>query len=152
MRTELGWRLTPQSMVETQAMVAELSEEEIWGLLEAIMDPGMVFDLLWMRQSRNGRPGEEQAAVAPGLPLWCHCGRCKDMPTDMERKCSGQGLAQCVSLAPHLFLYVLENGVLRIARRYRNDVLSLSYTGDPRYDHREYQHDTYRHFVQLNLK
>uniref|UniRef100_A0A667Y2V3 P2X purinoreceptor 7 intracellular domain-containing protein n=1 Tax=Myripristis murdjan TaxID=586833 RepID=A0A667Y2V3_9TELE len=85
------------------------------------MQPGLVFDALAMYQRRHGAP---PFAGVPGVP-WCTCGNCRDMPTDLERKCCGQDPNNCVSLLPHFSQYCLTEGFLRIHRQYREDITVL---------------------------
>uniref|UniRef100_A0A672NKW5 P2X purinoreceptor 7 intracellular domain-containing protein n=1 Tax=Sinocyclocheilus grahami TaxID=75366 RepID=A0A672NKW5_SINGR len=62
-------------------------------------------------------------------PNWCVCQRCREMPSDIERKCFGQLPDFCISILPHMDLYILEEGVLRLARRIWNDIRAYGALG-----------------------
>ena len=46
----------------------------------------------------------------PQQPAWCICTKCKELPTDLERKCCGQLLDSCVSMLPHMDAYIMQGG------------------------------------------
>ena len=57
-------------------------------------EPGMVFDVV---QSIN--PGGTPPSPSSNTPdSWCTCGRCREMPTDLERKCCGLIAPNCISI------------------------------------------------------
>ena len=102
------------------------------GLFER--QPGLVFDALAMHQGRHGAP----PPTGTQLP-WCVCGNCKEMPTDLERRCCGQDPANCISRLPSLSLYCLDDGILRIQRNYREDITLLGRAREPGDDNRGVQ-------------
>lgn len=69
------------------------------------------------------------------------------MPTDLEKKCCGMTQSTCVSVLPHMSLYILDEHVLRLSRRLRNDIYALRDTQEPGDDNREYRYGAYRNFV-----
>ncbi|KAL7403029.1 hypothetical protein ABVT39_023369 [Epinephelus coioides] len=106
-------------------------------------EPGLVFDVLMIRQRRNGAP---PPAGLPDVP-WCTCGKCRDIPTDREKLCCGQDPANCISLLPHLSIYCLDEGNLRIHRQYRDDVLVAENAREPGDDNRKYRYAAYRQSI-----
>ncbi|XP_078022366.1 P2X purinoceptor 7-like [Epinephelus lanceolatus] len=102
-----------------------------------------MFDALMMYQQQHGAP---QPAGMPDVP-WCICGRCRDMPTDLEKLCCGEEPNYCVSQLPHFSLYCLDEDNLRIHRRYREDLLVVRPAREPGDDNREYRYAAYRHFI-----
>ncbi|XP_035671513.1 translation initiation factor IF-2-like [Branchiostoma floridae] len=81
------------------------------------------------------------------VPEWCTCGKCRNMPTDQEKICCGGGPESCLSECNDMVMYILDPGVLRINRFFRNDLLALRDPQEPGSDHRESRHAAYRTFV-----
>lgn len=128
-----------------QRQLQELTLDE-WrelgrGLFER--QPGLIFDALMMHQRRHGGP---PSAGVQGVP-WCVCGNCREMPTDLERKCCGQQTANCISRLPSFSLYCLDASILRIHRNYREDITALGIAREPGDDNREYRYAAYRSFI-----
>ncbi|XP_052238337.1 P2X purinoceptor 7-like [Dreissena polymorpha] len=67
------------------------------------------------------------------------------MPTLLERVCCNFSPENCTSRLPHMDQYVLEEGVLRIARTYRREVLVYPEDGD---EAKANKHAAYRQFVK----
>uniref|UniRef100_A0A8C6KBU7 P2X purinoreceptor 7 intracellular domain-containing protein n=1 Tax=Nothobranchius furzeri TaxID=105023 RepID=A0A8C6KBU7_NOTFU len=86
-----------------------------------------------MPMAQSGAP---PPADLLGIPPWCTCGNCRDMPTLLERKCCGQEPNHCVCLLPQFSLFCLDEGNLRIHRQYWEDLMAVR----PRYA-------AYRHFI-----
>ncbi len=103
-------------------------------------EPGLVFDALMTLQ-------EQHAAPASSAVPWCKCGNCREMSTDLGRKCCGQGPNYCISQLPQFSLYCLEDGYLRLHRQYRNDVLVISESREPGDDNREFRYAAYRQYI-----
>ena len=78
-----------------------MSETELRHLLESILlrEPGMVFDVIESGSSLNPGPSPPSPSFNP-LDGWCTCGHCRDMPTDIERKCCGLIAPACISIIP----------------------------------------------------
>ncbi|KAF7208970.1 uncharacterized protein [Nothobranchius furzeri] len=70
-----------------------------------------------------------------------------DMPTLLERKCCNQEPNHRVRPLPHFSLFCLDEGNLRIHRRYREDLMVVRPAREPGDDDREYRHAAYRHFI-----
>uniref|UniRef100_A0A673CQC6 P2X purinoreceptor 7 intracellular domain-containing protein n=1 Tax=Sphaeramia orbicularis TaxID=375764 RepID=A0A673CQC6_9TELE len=103
-------------------------------------EPGLVFDALI---SLQGTPTLPPAAALP----WCTCGNCREMATDAERKCCGQGPDHYISKLPHFELYCLEDGYLRLHRQYRNDVLVVGEPREPGDDNRQFRYAAYLQYI-----
>ncbi|XP_070407658.1 P2X purinoceptor 7-like [Nothobranchius furzeri] len=104
-------------------------------------DPGVHFDLLAL----SGPP----ATTPPtsNQPSWCVCSHCRDMPTDLEKKCCQQPPQTCISTVPHMEEFILQNGVLRLARTFWNEFRAVYDDPDPGEDNRQFRHAAYRQFV-----
>ena len=146
MTTCISNGLTPSYFLSfLQRLLQEMSLEDHRRLAAGMLErqPGLIFDLLLEHQQRHGAP---TSAEVPGVP-WCTCGKCRDMPTDRERKCCGQDPVHCVSLLPHFTQYCLDEGYLRIHRQYRENLTALGNVREPGEDNREYRHAAYRHYI-----
>lgn len=102
---------------------------------------GVLFDIL---SSRNP---PEPTAARTCAPWWCTCQKCREMPTDVEKKCCQQRPEHYISITAHMELFCLEPGILRLARGLRREYLGLDDLKDPGQDDREFRHAAYRQFV-----
>uniref|UniRef100_A0A3Q2GM27 P2X purinoreceptor 7 intracellular domain-containing protein n=1 Tax=Cyprinodon variegatus TaxID=28743 RepID=A0A3Q2GM27_CYPVA len=80
-------------------------------------------------------------------PSWCICQRCREMLTLVEKKCCNQQPEMCISRLPHMDLYILQKGVLRLARMMWNELRAVADLPDPGEDNRQFRHAAYRQFV-----
>ena len=94
-------------------------------------EPSLIFDLLAAYIPHPTSDPQQQA--------WCICTKCKELPTDLERKCCGQLLDSCVSMLPHMDAYIMQGGVLRLARRIWNDVRAVADRPDPGEDNKQFR-------------
>lgn len=106
-------------------------------------DPSLMFDVL-ERMSENAPP---PGPLVSGQPPWCVCQRCRGMATFVEQKCCGQHPDYCISILLHMEAYILEEGVLRLARRIWNDIRALTDNPEPGQSNRQFRHAAYRQFV-----
>lgn len=138
--------LQAQRIADEQARIQTLSLEESHQLLQICLtrDPSLMFDLLHMLTSGNAPP---PGPPAPGQPTWCVCRNCHEMPTDVERKCCGQQHDSCISMLPHMEVYILQEGVLRLARRIWNDVRAVEDLPDPGESNKKFCYAAYRQYV-----
>lgn len=128
-----------------QARIRGLSLEQAHQVLELCLtrDPSLMFDVL-ERMSENAPP---PGPLVSGQPPWCVCQRCRGMATFVEQKCCGQHPDYCISILPHMEAYILEEGVLRLARRIWNDIRALTDNPEPGQSNRQFRHAAYRQFV-----
>lgn len=97
-------------------------------------EPGLIFDVL-----QTSAHGEEEPLQ--DVLRWCYCtswGKCHQM-----LKTSVVAWQR-----PHMSLYILDEHVLCLSRRLRNDIC-LHDTQEPGEDNREYHHAAYRNLVHL---
>ena len=106
-------------------------------------DPSLMFDLLTM-SSADPPPSGPQVR---DKPTWCICHNCREMPTDVERKCCGQQTHSCIAMLPHIEAYILQEGHLRLAIRIWNDVRALDDLPDPGESNKQFRYAAYRQFV-----
>ncbi|KAK9951847.1 hypothetical protein ABG768_017722 [Culter alburnus] len=104
-------------------------------------DPSLLFDIM----------DTQGTAVAPtpvpGQPTWCMCLHCREMPTDIERKCCGQHPNDCISTLPIFDLYITDEGVLRLSQRIWNNIRDAQDAPDPGENNKQFQHAAYRQYV-----
>ena len=74
------------------------------------LDPGMMLEVM---KPAEQQPGGYHPTPGSSVPDWCVCTKCREMPTQVERKCCGK--SRCVSLqAVSCFLCNLSKYVLKI--------------------------------------
>uniref|UniRef100_A0A1A8G121 P2X purinoreceptor 7 intracellular domain-containing protein n=1 Tax=Nothobranchius korthausae TaxID=1143690 RepID=A0A1A8G121_9TELE len=132
--------------LETEELLQTLTLEEYRDLGRELFarKPELVFDAPRNNQARSGAP---PPADLLGIPPWCTCGSCRDMPTLLERKCCGQEPNHCVRLLPHFSLFCLDEGNLQIHRQFREDLMAVRPAREAGDDNREYRYAAYRHFI-----
>lgn len=108
-------------------------------------EPGLMFDALMMIQRRNEAP---PAPAGVQEAPWCVCGNCREMETDMERKCCGMEPENCISRLQAFQMYCLNDEILRIHRNYRFDLTAMGRgRGEPGQDNKEFRFAAYRSFI-----
>ena len=88
-------------LIYFQERFARMKVAELRCLLEVIMmrEPRMVFDL--MQSQTSLLPGQCPPSPSSNpLDGWCICGHCREMPTDVERKCCRFTAPECLSITP----------------------------------------------------
>ncbi|KAL7399879.1 hypothetical protein ABVT39_003204 [Epinephelus coioides] len=113
---------------EMQARIQALDQNQRDELLQMILTrlPGLMFDILDLLED------PDRQRVPGGWDLhWCSCTNCKEMNTDLERLCCGQTPENCVSNMAHMELYILDEGVLRMARAAWNDIFAIEDEQEP---------------------
>ena len=77
-------------------------------------------------------------------PSWCRCAHCREMPTDIEKKCCKPRRNQrCISLTGEFARLCLDNMVLEIAMRVHEDLVA----DDPARNNAAYRHQAYRCYI-----
>nr|XP_055065191.1 uncharacterized protein LOC129447207 [Misgurnus anguillicaudatus] len=111
--------LHKQRMAIEEDMIKRLTLDDCQQLLQRWLtrEPSLIFDLMSLTPDPPP-PGPPH----PQAPSWCVCRNCRNMPTLLEQKCCQQQPQNCTSLLPHMELYILQEGVLRLARRIWNDL------------------------------
>lgn len=92
------------------------------------------------KASRSPDPSQE------GMPAWCKCGRCQEMPTPEEQHCCQESVEECILLrsAVQIRKVVLNRCVLTVAVRERNILLALN---DDETSNRTLRHAAYRQYI-----
>lgn len=116
--------------------------EQCQNMLVQIATRSASFILDILEQS-NPMPDTPQPP-RPGVPSWCTCTRCRDMPTEEEKVCCRKTPENCTTLLPDFHVLCLDEAVLALARLYREDVLALP--ADENYN-RANRHAAYRQFI-----
>uniref|UniRef100_A0A1A8L5P1 Purinergic receptor P2X, ligand-gated ion channel, 7 n=1 Tax=Nothobranchius pienaari TaxID=704102 RepID=A0A1A8L5P1_9TELE len=107
-------QLRQQLVAVEEARINRLTLEECQQLLQRCLtrEPSLIFDLMSLIPD-HPQPGP----CPPQSPSWCICLQCRNMATPLEQKCCQQQPQNCTSLLPHMDLYILNEGALRLARR-----------------------------------
>ena len=144
LKTELFFSYLLYLSVASQARIETLTLEQSLQLLRLSLrrDPSQMFDLL---DQTFGTP--PPGPPVPGQPTWCVCSNCQEMPTDLERKCCGQHPDSCISMLPHMDLFILPEGVLRLARRIWNDIRAEADAPEAGESNRPFRYAAYRQYV-----
>ncbi|KAK7883963.1 hypothetical protein WMY93_027086 [Mugilogobius chulae] len=121
-----------------QALDLTQAQEVLTQVLDR--DPSVIFDVF------NYSAPPELPSPNEGLK-WCRCTRCREMPTDLEKKCCNQSPESCFSITPHFEVYIIDRGVLRLARRLWNDFRAVYDEPDLGEDYRQFRHAAYRQYV-----
>ncbi|XP_076084719.1 uncharacterized protein LOC143055455 [Mytilus galloprovincialis] len=79
-----------------------------------------------------------------GIPTWCRCSNCREMPSEVEKRCCNQIPQNCHSTLHDFHNVVLDPLVLEVAMRYRNDMIAQPPDQDYNRSHR---HTAYRQYV-----
>lgn len=113
-----------------QERIQNLGLEQCWQLLQLCLlkDASLIFDILLVPESN---PAAAPPPPVAGQPTWCVCQGCREMPTDLERKCCGQPPEYYIANLPYMDLYIIDEGVLRLSRRIWNYVSSTQDLPDP---------------------
>nr|XP_055034834.1 P2X purinoceptor 7-like [Misgurnus anguillicaudatus] len=103
--------------------------------------PGLMFDVMAMFEIPHSPD------PVGDVLHWCTCTNCREMTTDLERLCCKQTPANCISNSAHMEFYVLDEGVLRLARAAWNDIFAVDDSQEPGVEQRQYRHAAYRQYV-----
>ncbi|KAK7916713.1 hypothetical protein WMY93_012474 [Mugilogobius chulae] len=135
--------LHAERMKSEKKRIQKMGLEECQQLLHQCLqrEPGLIFDILSHTPDPPppGPPNPEQLR-------WCVCRNCKPMPTLHEQKCCGETV-NCISMLPHMDLYIVQVGVLRLARRVWNDLRAEMDAQELGESHRQFRYAAYRQFV-----
>lgn len=112
-----------QRKERVKELVASLEGERAKEILCLAVDrqPGLILDIL--DRVEPAQPGGFHPRPGGSSPPWCSCNRCRDMPTVEERVCCGYMPEYCLSQLPDMEQYILDEGVLSLARLYRREIL-----------------------------
>ena len=92
------WKVTQTNLF--QDLVNRMGVAELRHIVEKMVlrEPAMVFDVIDSISSQS--PGRLPPSPSRGGVSWCTCGQCREMTTDLERKCCGFTAPECYSLRP----------------------------------------------------
>lgn len=113
-----------------------MKHDELFEIAVSVFEDrrSLLVDLLQQRHTPHVPPAYEQ-------PNWCICGKCREMPTQKERKCCKR--RTCLSL-DQTFYEVCQNGTtLEVAINSRCDIR----VDVPSFDRKTLRHTAYRQFV-----
>ena len=82
-------------------------------------------------------------APQPGQPDWCTCSYCREM-LEGEKVCCKENSERCHSRMPDFYTIVLDELVLEVVARHRDDILAQPPDQDYNRDRR---HTAYRQYI-----
>ena len=128
-----------------QARIQGLNLDDSHRLLEVCLtrDPSLIFDVIATQAAQAPQPGPP----VPGQPTWCVCNKCREMHTELENKCCGQDPVYCISMLPEMDAYILQGGVLRLARRIWNDIRAVDDPVEVGESNKQFRYAAYRQYV-----
>ncbi|VDI69370.1 Hypothetical predicted protein [Mytilus galloprovincialis] len=132
-------------IAQLENRVDSMSVDDMRILLKRISkaQPSFVLNILDNSNVGNGQPAGPEPPK-PDQPSWCSCSNCREMPTQQERLCCKRQPMNCHSRLPDFQQCVLDELVLELAIRYRNDFLAQP--EDENYN-RCHRHAAYRQYI-----
>ncbi|XP_049928254.1 spindle and kinetochore-associated protein 1 isoform X2 [Epinephelus moara] len=88
--------LQTEQIAYEDALIGSMDLSASHQMIRAVLqnDPSYIFDL------RSDTSGALPVPGSTAGPSWCVCGRCREMPTDLERKRCGHQPDECLSIMP----------------------------------------------------
>ncbi|XP_052085223.1 P2X purinoceptor 7-like [Mytilus californianus] len=130
--------------MDGEVRISQMSADGLRDLVLSMFDkdPSIMLNIV----DRNSQTEIQGYHPRPesNAPSWCVCTKCREMPTEEEKKCCRQTPQNCTSTLPDFDLVVLDPLVLVIARRYRQDVLAAGEDDDYNKSNR---HAAYRQYI-----
>ncbi|KAK3097958.1 hypothetical protein FSP39_014848, partial [Pinctada imbricata] len=106
-------------------------------------NPSFVLDV-WNESTASQIQGGYHPPPNSEAPSWCLCSFCREMPTEAERVCCRQVPVNCYSRVPDFGILILDEAVLAMCQRYREDALVFEADDDI---NRGFRHSAYRQFI-----
>ena len=101
----------------------------------------LLMDIINRTAISNNQPSPEVPVPLAPVPSWCKCGRCREMPTQKERKCCNKRI--CLTLDQTFYEICVNGTTLEVAINSRSDIR----VERPTFDNRTLRHIGYRQFV-----
>ncbi|XP_069109865.1 P2X purinoceptor 7-like [Argopecten irradians] len=135
-----------QRKAKAQELVRNMSAERLRDIVTQMVErePGLVFDLCEV--PGGSPPGDPPAGEPSQTPSWCKCNHCREMPTDIERKCCDCLPNNCIANRPEMDTLVLDPIVLALGNGYHRDMLGRHRQPVEEY-HSHMRHSAYRNFT-----
>ena len=91
----------PICLFQFHERISQLPEDNVRSLLfkACERDPSFALEIV-NESSTMVRRGGFHPQPEDGVPSWCVCTKCREMPTDQEKVCCGQVQANCFSTLP----------------------------------------------------
>nr|XP_034316166.1 uncharacterized protein LOC105320755 [Crassostrea gigas] len=109
--------------------------------------PSFIFRVLEATNHPSNPVNPPSSPIPPSpqdIPSWCRCTHCREMPSEVEKRCCNQIPRNCHSRLLDFQNVVLDPLVLEVAMRYRNDMLAQPQDLDYSRCHR---HTAYRQYI-----
>ncbi|XP_071147128.1 uncharacterized protein [Mytilus edulis] len=142
-RAEVAATTIEERNRKMEERIDRMSEESAKDYLRRFVKdhPSYAFDVIDHDDTQHGGHHPPQDSPSPD---WCTCTYCREMPTEAERRCCGRASQNCYSRLPDFYLIVLDEAVLHVARRLREELLVMPQDED---FNRANRFASYRQFI-----
>ena len=84
-----------------------MKEDELRSIVQQLMEkiPGLLFDVV---EPIPQQPGGYHPGPDDNVPEWCRCGKCREMPTALEKRCCERPPHDCITTVPVRVSLILE--------------------------------------------
>ena len=124
-----------------QEVLANLEQAKLLELAVKVFSDRKALLLEYLNEGSDETAHEMPSPAIIPIPIWCICGKCREMPGSKERKCCKRN--RCISLENNFYDICLNGLILEVAVNSRSDIR----VEVPRKDTKSLRHAAYRQFV-----
>ena len=146
----------PSMEQKQREMLDNMNEEQLRELLLKIIKarPGIMMTVMTEVQRPTVGYHPPPPSDPSASPQWCHCGRCREQPTEIENVCCLQ--PDCLGTTGEFRLLCLDKSVLMLQRRHVSEMFNLKMEDeDPKNtnsrENRSWRHAAYKQYILWQL-